>query len=207
MTSWVKSAGRIMVMGDSITLGWYSQLGGWRVGLGSALTSAGIGYSYVGPLSDAYGAHRAVIATAASQQTSAVQTDCATYRPRVVIIGWGANDVGGIADGGQGRTAAQAIMSLGDVIDWTTAGAPQAKVFVQTVVVPQTSAIASYWAARATFSELNGLLPALCTSRGATLIDIGAPTTSDGLHPDQTATGYPAMASTIYAAVAAALPG
>jgi lysophospholipase L1-like esterase len=205
MAGWVRYAGRVLVMGDSITLGAQGFVGGWRPGLSSALSAASVGHVYVGPLSDAYGAHRAVSGTSAYQQTSAVQTDCETYDPRVVVIGYGANDVGGTDDGGQGRTAAQTIAELGEAIAWVQAGAPQALVLMQTVIVPQDDTIASYWARRAIFSELNALMPGLATSTGVRLIDVGAPETTDGLHPS--AAGYAAMSSTIASAVLAVIPG
>lgn len=205
MASWVRYAGRILVMGDSITVGHNGLVGGWRVGLSTALTTATVQHTYVGPYSDAYGAHRGVSGTAACLQTSAVQTDCETYDPRVIVISYGVNDIGGNADGGQQQTAAQTITAITNVINWCQAGAPQASILVATVVVPQTSAFASYYARRAIHEEYNALLPALCASKGVRLVDMGAPTTSDGVHPD--ADGYADMAATHSAAILAALPG
>jgi lysophospholipase L1-like esterase len=205
VATWVRYAGRILIADDSTGVGAQGFVGGWRPGLSAALTAAGVGHTYVGPYSDAYGAHRAVNAISAYQQTSAVQTDCETYDPRLVLIGYGHNDVGGLPDGAQGRTATQAIEALSDVIGWVRAGAPQALIFLRTVIVPQNPTIASHWARREIFEDLNGLLPALALSAGAHLIDVGAPTSTDGMHPD--APGYSAMASTIASAVLAALPG
>lgn len=205
MVQWVKNAGRILVMGDSISLGYNSQLGGWRPGLGTQLSSAGIGYQYVGPLADAYGNHNAVISTALVQQTSNIQTMCVTYRPRIVLVGWGVNDIGGVAAGGQGRTSSQALNDLDTVIDWIQAGAPQALIFVQSLVVPQTNDIPSYYAVRADIAAFNTALPARCAAQGAYAIDIGAPPTSDGLHPTQV--GYGLMVTSIFTGVSSALPG
>lgn len=205
MADWIRNAGRILVMGDSITVGYHGLVGGWRVGLTGALSTAGVAYTTVGPYSDAYGNHRGVSGISAYQQTSGVQTDCETYKPRIIVIGYGANDVGGSAAGGQQRTAAQTITELGEVIDWCQAGAPHAMLFLQTVIVPQNNGIPSYYDRRDIFSELNGLLPALCVSQGVTLIDVGAPDTTDGLHPSST--GYSSMATAISDALLARIPG
>lgn len=204
---WINRAGRIMCMGDSITVGYTSLLGGWRPGLSSALTAAGISHEFAGVYVDAYTRHHAASGTAASQQTSALQTDCEAYDPATIIIGWGANDVGGNADGGQQHSAATALADIGDVIDWCVAGAPQAfrlrRIFVQTLIVPQNATLATYYSRRQHSEQVNVGLVDLCDSKGVRLIDVGAPATSDGLHPSQA--GYATMAATISAAVISAV--
>lgn len=206
MPQWIRYAGRIMIADNSIGIGYHGLVGGFRPTLGSALTSAGVGYAYVGPYSDAYGAHRSVSGISAYQQSSALQTDCETYDPRVVILGYAENDLGG-AGGGQSRTPAQAIASMTSCIGWVRAGAPQAAIIVRTIVVPQNNGIPGYYARRDLFPEYNGLLPSLCASEGCQIADIGAPTTSDGQHPDDASTGYPAIGAILAAAVLSVLPG
>lgn len=206
MAYWIRNAGKIYPKGDSLTEGYHGLLGGWRPGLSAALTAAGVAHSYVGQLSDAYGAHHGVPGISAFQQGGSTQTDCETYDPRIIILGYGTNDVGGLAAGGQARTAAQCVASLTNVINWCQAGAPQALIFMQTLIVPQNAGIPSYYDRREIFEEANSLFPALVLAEGIRLIDVGAPETSDGLHPTQT--GYTAtMAPAIASAVLAAVPG
>lgn len=206
MPRWVAYAGRIMVADNSLGVGYHGLVGGFRAPMSTLLTARGIQHTWVGPYSDAYGAHRSVSGISAVQQSSALQTDCETYDPRIVILGYAENDLGG-AGGGQSRTPAQAIDSMTSCIRWARAGAPQAIVLVRTVVVPQTNGIPGYYARRALFAEYNTLVPAMCAAEGAIMVDIGAPTTSDGLHFDDTPTGYPAAAAELVAASVAALPG
>lgn len=203
---WVQRAGAIMVCDNSLGVGYHGLVGGWRPSLSAALTAAGVSHSYVGPHSDAYGSHRAVSGISAVQQSSQLQTDCATYAPRVTILGYCENDLGG-AGGGQSRTPAQAIESMRSCIRWALAGAPWTIPIVRSVIVPQTNGIPGYYSRRDLFVEYNGLLPALCAAEGARHVDIGAPTTSDGLHEDDTPTGYPATGATLAAAIIATLPG
>lgn len=192
---WVGNAGKILCCGDSITVGYHSLLGGWRVGLSSALTASGITHAFAGPYSDAYGSHAGVSGSSASDQSSALQTMCETYDPNIVIVGWGVNDVGGVAAGGRGHSAATALADIEACLEWVIAGAPQARVFQTTLIVPQNNGIPSYYSRVPHFEQVNVGLPALCKSLGVTLIDYGAPPTSDGLHPSQT--GYASMATDI----------
>lgn len=201
MVQWTRHAGRILVADNSIGVGYHGLTGGFRAVMTTQLNALGIQHTWVGPYSDAYGAHRSVSGISAYQQSSTLQTDCETYDPRVVITGYCENDIGGTAAGGQERTPAQAIASLTSCINWIQAGAPQALILVRTIVVPQTNGIPSYYSRRGLFTEYNGLLHALCASEGVTLVDIGAPSTSDGLHPDDTATGYTAIASALTSAL------
>lgn len=206
-----RNGARIMIAGDSVDLGWNSQIGGYRPGLSAGLTAARVTHSFVGPLSDAYGAHRAVIGTAAADQTSQLQTDCVTYRPNVVIIGWLVNDIGGVAAGGKGHTPAQAVNDVGVCVDWVKA-AGVSFVFVRTAVVPQTNDIQAYYDRRTEVAEGNSLLPSMITSRGGAsagihIFDAGTPTTSDGVHPDQQVAGYNSMATRAVNTFLLHLPG
>lgn len=198
--SWIRYAGRIMVVDNSIGVGEEGLVGGFRAVIADELDALDIGHVWVGPYSDAYGSHRAASGTLAADQTSALQTDCETYDPRIVIIGYAENDLG------TSYTAAQTIASVTACIQWIKAGAPQAIVIVRTAIVPQTNDIPAYYARRALFSEYNTLVPAMCESEGATMVDLGVPTTSDGLHLDDTATGYTAAGTTLAGTIVRLIP-
>lgn len=200
MAPWVRYAGRILCTGDSITVGYNDLVGGWRPGLSAALTAAGIGHVYVGNYSDAYGAHRGVSGDRAGAQGAGLQTDCETYDPRVIVFGYGVNDIGG-----EYLDAAGTLDAIETAIGYAQAGAPQAIVFVQSLVVPDTNDFPTYYARRAMNDAVNASLPALCDSLGCRFVDIGDPERSDGVHP--TAAGYATMTAAISAAVIAALPG
>ena len=49
-------------------------------------------------------------------------------------------------------------------------------------------------------------LPARIATQGGTMIDVGTPTLTDGVHPADGATGFDAMADDILAAVLATIP-
>jgi len=184
---WVSLANRILCGGDSITAGYNAITGGWRVGLGTAL--AGHRYSWAGPTHDAGGSHRGVPSQRANQITSAWQTECQRWAPGIIIIAWGVNDAAA------GASAAQILDSLDAIIDWAQAGAPQARIYVQTVLT-----VAAY---AAVIAAVNADLPARCAAQGVTLIDVGNPTRSDATHPVDGADGYDAMSTAIAAAVLA----
>lgn len=202
---WVRYAGRIMISHDSLGIGYTDLVGGFRPELSAALTAAGVQHSYAGPYSDAYGAHRSVSGTAAVLQTSALQTDCETYDPRVVLLGYGVNDLGGNPDGQQ-QTVAQFLTGLSNCIAWAQAGAPQAIVIVQSVPIPG-PAFPTYYARRALNEEANSLLPSFCEARRCRFVSINDSDafTSDGVH--RTAAGYTLMAAALSGAILGALPG
>lgn len=200
MAQWVRYAGRVLVMGDSVTVGYNGLVGGWRVGLSTALTAATVQHTYVGPYSDAYGAHRGVSGDRAGAQGAGFQTDCETYDPRVIIIAYGVNDIGG-----EYLDATGTLAALSNCVSLAQAGAPQAIILVQSLIVPSTNDFPTYYANRAENEAVNAALPAWCNARGVRFVDIGNPATSDGVHP--TAAGYATMVTAISAAVLAALPG
>jgi lysophospholipase L1-like esterase len=183
----------------------YGQVGGWRVYLVSMLFAAGVTAEFVGPYTNV-GAHRGVNGTSAFQQTSQLQTDCATYQPRIVPIALGVNDIGGLADGGQGRTAAQTLTELAECIAWVKAGTPQAIVLVQTVVVPQGPTYPTYWANRLEHVSLNESLPSLCAEHGATVVDVGAPETTDDIHMSDGVAGYQSVARAYFNTIMSMIP-
>lgn len=200
MTSWIRYAGRIMPCGDSITVGETALIGGWRAILQTTLNAQNLAPVYVGSSSDGYGSYVGGSGTTAQGFAAGLSGLCTTYIPRVVILGWGANDIGG-----DGVDATTCLSRLSTCISGARSGAPQAIVLQQTLVVPQNGGTyPAYYAARATFEEVNAALPALCRSLGAELVDIGAPATSDGLHP--TGAGYTSVAAAISSALLRVLP-
>jgi len=200
VASWVRYAGRVMCTGDSITIGYNDLVGGWRPGLSTALTAASVGHVFVGPYSDAYGAHRGASGDRAGAQGAGFQSDCETYDPRVIVFGYGVNDIGGEYLDAQGT-----LDAIETAIGYAQAGAPQAIVLVQSLIVPDSNDFPTYYARRAMNVTVNAALPALCDSLGCRFVDVGAPELDDGVHP--TAAGYATMATAISAAVIAALPG
>ncbi len=201
MPRWVAHAGRIMVADNSIGVGYTGLVGGYRAQMASLLTARGVQHAWVGPQTDAYGSHRSISGVTADGQSAGLQIDCATYRPRIVVLGYAENDLG------TAWTAAQTIESVRACVQAARAGAPQAIILVRTAIVPQNNGIPAYYARRDLFGEYNTLVHAMCADEGAIMVDIGAPTTTDGLHLDDTATGYPAAAAELTAAAVAALPG
>lgn len=196
MTDWIRYAGRIMPCGDSITVGETALIGGWRAILQASLNAQNFAPVYVGSSSDGYGSYVGGSGTTAQGFAAGLSGLCTTYSPRVVILGWGANDIGGdLAD------AATTLDRMSACIEGVLLGAPQAICLQQTLVVPQSGV---YYGQRAVFEEVNAALPALCASLGVPLVNIGTPATSDGLHP--TGAGYASMADLIYAALLDALP-
>lgn len=199
-SEWIRYAGRIMVADNSIGVGHNGLVGGFRAVISDELDALDIGHVWVGPYSDAYGSHRSISGVLGADQTSALQTDCETYDPRIVIVGYAENDLG------TSYTAAQTITFVTNCVNWVQAGAPQAIVIVRTAIVPQNATIPAYYARRDLFSEYNTLLPAMCSAEGVYLADIGAPTTSDGLHLDDTSTGYTSAGRTLAGVIVRRIP-
>ena len=193
------SVGSIMACGDSITVGELGLTGGWRSGVASRLTAAGIAYSYVGPITDAYGSHRGESGTTAIAQVGAViEANATTYQPDVAILAYGMNDIGM----GNGPTAF--LAALDDIVGWLRVGAPQVRILVLSVIRPGPN-LYGYETYLADYDTVNAALPAWCDARLCTFVDIGAPTTSDGVHPVDGASGYDVMADIIADALPTAI--
>lgn len=201
MALWVRNAGNVEWTGDSTVVGFNSLLGGWREPVQAALTAANIRFTTVGPNTDAYGNHWGVSGENAYTLAPLVRANAALRRPRFMYFGIGINDIGG-----HGRSAAQTRTALQDCVTEAQAGYSGVTCLVQTLIVPQNDSFPTYWAARDVVAECNALLPAMCASVGAYLVDVGAPPCPDGVHPSQT--GYiDTMAPIIAAAMLAAIPG
>jgi lysophospholipase L1-like esterase len=196
---------RVMPLGDSITEG--TQVpGGYRIGLWQRLTAGGyrvdlVGSQFNGPAALGDHDHEGHPGWRIDQIDANIGGWLAATTPRTVLLHIGTNDVL------QNYNLSTAPGRLSTLIDHVTAGAPNAEVFVATII-PLSSA--SQEAAARTF---NAAIPGIVQGKAAAgkhvhLVDMHAALTAadliDGIHP--TATGYDKMAATWYAA-ARAVPG
>jgi len=203
MPNWIRNAGKILCAGDSITAGYLGLTGGWRKKLFQQLEDEGVRFTAVGPYTTdspdmTATAHRGLSGDKAQDAAAGIGATVATYDPTVIIWGFGMNDLG------NGRTSSQYLTDLDSCID-----AAQANGFclhlVQTLILP-TSGNPSYFANLAQYTAAQAALPARIATQGGTMIDVGTPTLTDGVHPADGATGFDAMADDILAAVLAAIP-
>lgn len=200
--TWKRNAGKIMCAGDSITEGHNALTGGWRKKLFADLATAGVIFSAVGPYTTSSPgmtatAHRGLSGDRASVAKTNLAATVTTYRPHVIIYGFGVNDIG------NGASSATYLTDLDACID-AAQGVGFATHIVQTMVLPVSPH--SYFANISVFTTAAAALPARVAAQGATLCDIGTPAKSDGLHPSDGATGYDAMATAIYTSLLGAIP-
>jgi lysophospholipase L1-like esterase len=196
---------RVMPLGDSITEG--TQVpGGYRIGLWQRLTAGGyrvdlVGSQFNGPAALGDHDHEGHPGWRIDQVDANIAGWLAATTPHTVLLHLGTNDVL------QNYNLSTAPNRLSTLIDHITAGAPNAEVFVATII-PLSSA--SQEAAARTF---NAAIPGIVSGKAAAgkhvhVVDMHAALTAadliDGIHP--TATGYDKMAATWYAA-ARAVPG
>lgn len=202
--NWKRNAGKIMCAGDSITVGFMAENGGWRKKLFTDLVAAGIICQAVGNFTNGSTGmvdntnHRGNSGDQAKISKSTIGADVTSYKPNVIIYGWGVNDIGTALS-----SAATYLDDLDACIDACQA-VGFATHIVQTMVQPTSGH--TYYAQIAVFITAAADLPARVAAQGASLCDIGAPETSDGLHPSDGATGYDAMATAIYNSVLAVIP-
>lgn len=201
MAVWIRNAGNLEWAGDSTVVGFNDLLGGYRAPVQAALTAENIRFDTVGPTTDAYGKHWGVSGENAYTLAPLVRANAALYRPRFMYFAAGINDIGG-----HSRTAAQTRTALQDCVAEAQAGYSGVICLVQTIIVPQNASFPTYWANRAIAEETNTLLPAMCASVGAHLVDVGAPPCPDGVHPSQ-ASYTDVMAPIIAAAFLRVIPG
>ncbi|GAA3934495.1 carbohydrate binding domain-containing protein [Actinoplanes auranticolor] len=196
---------RVMPLGDSITEG--TQVpGGYRIGLWQRLAAAGYRNDFVGSQFNGPGAlgdhdHEGHPGWRIDQIDASVTGWLNTTRPRTVLLHIGTNDIL------QNYNVSGAPARLSTLIDRITAAAPEADVFVATII-PLASA--GQAAAARTF---NAAVPGIVQSkvnagRRVHLVNMHAALSTadliDGVHP--TAGGYDKMAATWYAALRA-VPG
>ncbi|MEV4315711.1 ricin-type beta-trefoil lectin domain protein [Actinocrispum sp. NPDC049592] len=191
---------RVLPLGDSITWGEKSSTGsGFRGDLWNTLTGAGNHVDFVGgedsgtlPDPDNEG-HRGW----RIDQIAGIATErIATYRPNIVTLHLGTNDVL------QGYQFPAAPARLGSLIDQILAAGPETTVLVASIVPAANPSI------QAQIADYNRQIPGLVQTRRdagkhVAFVDMGNVTTADldgdGIHPNDT--GYRKMAANFAAGV------
>ena len=202
--TWKRNAGKIMCAGDSITVGFNALTGGWRKKLFADLATAGIAFTAVGPYSSSSPgmsatAHRGLSGDKASAAKTGLGAEVATADPDVIVYGFGMNDLGSGTS-----TAAQYLNDMDACIDAAQANVFFAVHLVQTLIRPTSPH--SYFSNVSRFDTAQTDLPARVSAQGGAIINVGAPSLSDGVHPNDGASGFDAMATAIYNAILAAIP-
>jgi lysophospholipase L1-like esterase len=204
---------RIMWCGDSTTSGSAGLVGGMRLDAQDVLIAAGVPFRSVGPSADGFseggflvdGRHYGIGGVTQASRLGGVLTAVqATYTPDVLVLAYGVNDIGGAT-----RTGAQALADTETLIGEIIAQDATARIVVRDCLrLAGYPAYAAYESERAAY---NAGIDALVAAQVALGRRVAAwhltsdPTTSDGLHPDDTATGYPSMAASAAAAIQSVL--
>ncbi|MFF0468404.1 cellulose binding domain-containing protein [Micromonospora zamorensis] len=187
---------RVMPLGDSITDG-FNVPGGYRIELWQRFTTGGyrvdfVGSQFNGPASLGDHDHQGHSGWTIAQIDANVVNWLRATNPRTVLLHIGTNDMYGDTSGAPGRLAA--------LVDKITNNAPNAEVFVATIV-PKSGAdnqVRAY----------NAAIPGIVQTRAAAgkrvhLVDMYRALTlsdlADGVHPN--ATGYRKMAAAWYDAL------
>ncbi len=203
MPNWIRNAGKIMCCGDSITVGYDGLTGGWRKKFLNDLNALGVKFATVGPYTtDSPGMswpnHLGLSGDRAEFATVFFAGEVSARDPSIIIYGWGMNDLG------NGRTPTQYLNDIDTLIDGAQANG-FAIHLIQTLILP-TADDPTYYANIANYVTAQAALPARVAAQGCRLVDVGAPTLADGVHPADGAGGYDLMATRILAAVLAAIP-
>ncbi|GIM97388.1 cellulose binding domain-containing protein [Paractinoplanes toevensis] len=196
---------RVMPLGDSITEG--TQVpGGYRIGLWQRLNAGGyrvdlVGSQFNGPATLGDHDHEGHPGWRIDQIDANITGWLGATTPRTVLLHIGTNDIL------QNYNVSSAPNRLSTLIDHITAAAPNADVFVATII-PLSSA-SQESAARVFNAAIPGIVQSKVNAgKHVHLVDMHAALTTadliDGIHP--TATGYDKMAAVWYAA-ARAVPG
>ena len=199
-----RNAGKILWHGDSITRGRVADTGGWRKSVQAALESARIDYTSVGPTTS-YSPGMTQTAHAgtagATLSSSTIATAVSTYTPNVICIAYGMNDMGG------GTTAAAFLTTLDAAIDaCQSAGILDARILIQKTYLPDSGDYVGYYANLAQYQAYQSQIAARAAAQGVTLVDVGDPVKSDGIHPIDGATGYESMATAMLSALLQVIP-
>lgn len=191
---------RVMPLGDSITEG--TQVpGGYRIGLWQRLAAGGyqtdfVGSQFNGPANLGDHDHEGHPGWRIDQVDANITGWLTATRPRTVLLHLGTNDVL------QNYNLAGAPARLSTLIDHITAAAPDADVFVATII-PLASA-SQETAGRAFNAAIPGIVQnKVNAGRHVHLVDMHAALSTadliDGIHP--TAGGYDKMAATWFTAL------
>jgi lysophospholipase L1-like esterase len=187
---------RVMPLGDSITDG-LTVPGGYRIDLWQKLVAAGYRVDFVGSLSNGPSSlgdhdHEGHSGWRIDQIDATIVTWLRTYQPRTILLHIGTNDMFQNPNGAPSR--------LGTLIDHITTSAPDAEVFVATII-PLSGA-------DSTVRTYNSAIPGIVQTRAAAgrhvhLVDMYSALTTadlaDGVHPN--AGGYSKMANVWYNAL------
>nr|WP_239147753.1 cellulose binding domain-containing protein [Actinoplanes tereljensis] len=196
---------RVLPLGDSITEG--TQVpGGYRIGLWQRVNAAGyrvdlVGSQFNGPATLGDHDHEGHPGWRIDQIDANITGWLGATTPRTVLLHIGTNDIL------QNYNVSSAPNRLSTLIDHITAAAPNADVFVATII-PLSSA-SQESAARVFNAAIPGIVQGKAgAGKHVHLVDMHAALTTadliDGIHP--TATGYDKMAAVWYAA-ARSVPG
>ncbi|MFD0205621.1 MULTISPECIES: ricin-type beta-trefoil lectin domain protein [Saccharothrix] len=196
---------RVMPLGDSITEG--TQVpGGYRIGLWQRFGAGDyrvdfVGSQFNGPASLGDHDHQGHPGWRIDQIDANVVTWLRNTNPRTVLLHIGTNDIL------QNYNVANAPARLSALVDRITTTAPNADVFVATIIPLANSGQAA--AARTYNAAIPGIVQGKVNAgKRVRLVDMHSALTTadliDGIHP--TATGYDKMAATWYAALRA-VPG
>ncbi|MFJ8696062.1 GDSL-type esterase/lipase family protein, partial [Streptomyces roseolilacinus] len=194
---------RIMPLGDSITYGTGSSNGaGYRAPLYVHLNRQDVSVQYVGSQRSGPAlspiAHEGHPGWLINDIAGIADSALTTYRPNVVLLHIGTNDMSNNVDPGG------APARLGSLIDRILRAAPGVTLLVSTIVP------ASFPGTAERIAAYNAAIPGVVESRRAAgkrvrLVDMDAVTTADladGLHPDDR--GYQKMAGAFYDALVGA---
>jgi lysophospholipase L1-like esterase len=196
---------RVLPLGDSITDG-FNVPGGYRIDLWQKVVAGGylvdfVGSQANGPASLADRDHEGHSGWRIDQLDANIVSWLRTYTPRTILLHIGTNDIF------QNRDLPNAPNRLAALIDRINTTAPDAMVFVATIV-PAGSA-----STNAQVRSFNAAIPQIVQTRANAgrpvhLVDMYSALTTadlaDGVHPN--ATGYSKMATTWYNALRA-VPG
>jgi lysophospholipase L1-like esterase len=187
---------RVMPLGDSITDG-FNVPGGYRIDLWQKFVAGGFTVDFVGSLSNGPAAlgdhdHEGHSGWRIDQIDANIVTWLRTFTPRTILLHIGTNDMI--------QNSSGATTRLGTLLDHITATAPDAEVFVATIIplAGNDSAVRAFNAA------IPGLVQARVNAgRHLHLVDMFSALTTadlaDGVHPN--AGGYAKMANVWFAAL------
>ncbi|MBB5782696.1 cellulose binding domain-containing protein [Nonomuraea jabiensis] len=187
---------RVMPLGDSITDG-LTVPGGYRIDLWQKLVAAGYRVDFVGSLFNGPSSlgdhdHEGHSGWRIDQIDANIVSWLRTYQPRTILLHIGTNDMYQNPNGASSR--------LATLIDRITGTAPDAEVFVATIIPLN--------GADPTVRSFNSAIPGIVQSRAAAgkhvhLVDMYSALTTadlaDGVHPN--AGGYSKMANVWYNAL------
>lgn len=187
--------GKIIYIGDSITVGNNSLTGGWRKPLNNSLELDSVVFSCVGNYTtNSPGMtkpnHVGLSGDRATYHNSVdIGSIMTTYSPQSFILGFGMNDIG------NGVAPTTFINAYKVIIDAINAN-KYCRIYVQKIIVPSQSH--PYTNYLANYATANNLIADLVNySSNIRIIEIDNISLSDGVHPNDGVSGYDRMAEQI----------